>query len=65
MKPRIQSWPVLDCWSKVVLINRWKVYWLNATGQMEDKVFWTWPAALDFAMEQVAEASRKNHLHLW
>lgn len=64
MRPRVQAWPLLEWASDRVIMYRWQVYW-SQDGRMKHETFWTWPAALDFAMELVAEFRHRNHLHLW
>lgn len=49
---------------KPVLHWGWNVSWEDK-GKMIITHFWTWEAALDFAVERVLDFRKVNHLHLW
>lgn len=63
MKPKIRgqhSW-IADKWG-------WYVDWVNEvpTGKYPvTTFFWTWEAAMDFAVERAIHGLKRNHLHLW
>lgn len=69
MRPRIQArqvevrqyWPL----KPYFMWMGWEVFWAQPNGRMKRDHFWTYPAALDFALERVAESRKQNHLHLW
>jgi hypothetical protein len=43
--------------------GRW-VWWVQ-WGAPLPTFFWTWGAALDFAIERALYLRHKNHVHLW
>lgn len=57
MRPRIKS-------STTPTGRVWWVAWEHETEFIQTP-FWTWPAALDFAVERVLDFKKINHLHLW
>lgn len=55
MRPRVYSQrSPLGCWS----------WWVDY-GSVLPVFFWTWEAAIDFALERVLDSKKVNHLHLW
>lgn len=68
MRPRIKA-QILSLWGGPGLIGHlhwgWQVFWTDFTGKERVTHFWTWPAALDFAVERVLDFRKINHLHLW
>lgn len=70
MKPRVQAHMVkiLGRWNEGpphVVQFGWDVFYARSDGRLAKQHFWLWPAAVDFAIQQVAEACHKNHVHLW
>jgi hypothetical protein len=55
MRPRV--------WGQRSPLGRWS-WWVQAAGPLP-VFFWTWEAALDYALDRVLEDRHVNHIHLW
>jgi hypothetical protein len=67
MRPRIKSqvyWLYVTRDHEVRLPWGWQVFW-ELEGKPKVTHFWTWPAAVDFALERVLDFRKINHPHLW
>lgn len=43
----------------------WHVLYWDENQVVRCPFFWTWEAALDFAVDQALRSRRINHIHLW
>lgn len=62
MRPRVRGHRWLNgAWGWFV---DWEMRAIDGS-YARSEFFWTWEAALDFAVERALYSSHKNHIHLW